>query len=461
MILTRRLLLGSTFASIMPLPAWAATDSPRIITARKATCQILPKPAAETAVFGFDGQVPGPLLRCKKGETLKIRLVNQLDQPLTFACLGMRLDNTMDGVAGLTQQPIAPGQFFDYQITPPDAGFFAYRSVVAPNIAEQLRHGLCGPFIVDETDLPVIDRELLVLLADWPLDANAQIAGDSGTASDAKSGVANSAGATSRPRTVTTVNSKLVLDTETLQSGARVRLRLLNAVSARIMFIAFDGINPLVVAIDGEPCDAFEPLHHMIPIGPGARFDLMFDLPAAVGAEARLILRSADQADETLLAFKTEGERRKDLPLITGLPPNPLLPTEIKLQASRKIDLVVDVNPQIAGGADPNPAFSLDGAAAKIFAPTPLFSVARGTPVTLGLVNKTAFTQQIHVHGHHLRLLHDLDDGWEPYWRDSVIIPARWTKHMAFIADNLGKWAIECLPLGPPSGEMVTWFEVT
>ncbi len=84
----------------------------------------------------------------------------------------------------------------------------------------------------------------------------------------------------------------------------------------------------------------------------------------------------------------------------------------------------------------------------------------RGTPVTLGLVNKTTFAQQIHVHGHHLRLLHDLDDGWEPYWRDTAIVPAQRTKHVAFVADNPGKWAIECLPLDLQSTELVTWFEV-
>ena len=84
----------------------------------------------------------------------------------------------------------------------------------------------------------------------------------------------------------------------------------------------------------------------------------------------------------------------------------------------------------------------------------------RGTPVSLGLVNKTIFNQQVHVHGHTVRLLHDLDDGWEPYWRDSAIVPQMHTKHIAFIADNPGKWAIEYRPLDVPATEMVAWFEV-
>jgi FtsP/CotA-like multicopper oxidase with cupredoxin domain len=81
--------------------------------------------------------------------------------------------------------------------------------------------------------------------------------------------------------------------------------------------------------------------------------------------------------------------------------------------------------------------------------------------VTLGFVNHTAFVQQMHVHGHAMRLLHDLDDGWEPYWRDAVLVPEGKTKHAAFVADNPGKWAIECLIAGRQATGMATWFQVT
>ena len=66
----------------------------------------------------------------------------------------------------------------------------------------------------------------------------------------------------------------------------------------------------------------------------------------------------------------------------------------------------------------------------------------RGTPVSLGFVNKTLVTQNIRVHGHVVRLLHDLDDGWEPYWRNAVIVAEGRTKRVAFVADNPGKWPL-------------------
>jgi FtsP/CotA-like multicopper oxidase with cupredoxin domain len=111
--------------------------------------------------------------------------------------------------------------------------------------------------------------------------------------------------------------------------------------------------------------------------------------------------------------------------------------------------------------SDPTHLWTVNGVASDGHAQKPLFSVKRGTAVTLGFSNKTGFIQQIHVHGHVLRLLHDLDDGWEPYWRDAVLIPEGRSKHAAFVADNPGKWAIESSITDRAGSGLATWFEVT
>jgi hypothetical protein len=175
----------------------------------------------------------------------------------------------------------------------------------------------------------------------------------------------------------------------------------------------------------------------------------------------RLVLRGPRAPDQPLLIFKSERGSAKNLPPIASLPSDPLLPSEINLKAARKLDIVLDGGAPNPAPADPPDPFRLNGLPTEEFAQKPLFSVARGAPVSLGFVNKTTFVAQFHVHGHHLRVLHDLDDGWQPYWRDSVVVPEAQTKHVAFLADNPGKWAIECLPLYPQSSELVTWFEVT
>ena len=312
--------------------------------------------------------------------------------------------------------------------------------------------------IVDERDPPAADRDMLVVLADWKLDGKGQLAGFNAATDAAGAG---------RIGPLVTLNSRAVPVEETLPPSSRLRLRILSAVDTRLMVIAFKGVKPLILAVDGQPCEAFEPVRQMIPLGPGARFDVMLDLPGDAGADANVTLLGDNEPDRVLLAFKTAGEKRSPLPPVASLPQNPLLPSEIKLQASRKVDILIEA---IAGmGTGPIPAaaqdrplyWKLNGKPFTGFAPAPLFSVKRGTPVTLGFVNHTAFVQQMHVHGHAMRLLHDLDDGWEPYWRDAVLVPEGKTKHVAFVADNPGKWVIECLMAGRQAAGMVTWFEVS
>ena len=297
-ILSRRIFLGQALASVMTLPARAepAPDGFRILEARQGSLQLLPEPAKATAVWGFDGEVPGPLLRYKKGEEVKIRLVNKLDQPTSLNWHGVRIVNGMDGTGGLTQEPVPPGGSFDYRFTPPDSGLFWYHPQVLPFAREQQGRGLYGVMIVDEPEPPQVDRDMLVVLDDWKLDGKGQIA-DFDTAQDA-----------GRIGSLVTVNARAVPVDQMLLPSSRLRLRIVNAADARFMVIAFNGVTPLIFAVDSQPCEAFEPARRTIPLGPGARFDVMFDLPADAGADANVTLLGDNEPDRILLRFKTAGE---------------------------------------------------------------------------------------------------------------------------------------------------------
>ena len=110
----------------------------------------------------------------------------------------------------------------------------------------------------------------------------------------------------------------------------------MNAADTRLMVISFNGVTPLILAVDGQPCEVFEPVRQTIPLGPGARFDVMFDLPADAGADANVTLLGDNEPDRILLKFKTAGDKRPPLPPVASFVQNPLLPREIKLQAARK-----------------------------------------------------------------------------------------------------------------------------
>lgn len=454
--LSRRAFLGACAATVLPLSARAKDApaqplAPRVIEARAGKLR-LAELAPSTDIWGFDGASPGPLLRVKQGEELAVRLVNRLDSPMSIHWHGMRGDNAMDGVAPLTQAGVRTGGEFEYRRKALDAGLFCYRPSVWPRTGELMGRGLKGLLVVDEA-LPLeSDADLLALFDDWRLDAQGRIEGDFHDRQEAaKEG---------RISPLISVNGKAAPSTYEFAPGARIRLRLANLANARIMFLTFDGVQPFVIAVDGQPCDPFEPVRRTIPVAPGARFELMFDMPAVEGAKAKVALRAPNEPDRDLLVVTSIGAKAQPRKPIASAPENPLLPREIKLAESKKVDLVMEarVGPD-AAKASPNEIWTINGKATKAYEGPPLFQVRRGAPVTLGFVNRSAVAVVMHVHGHAVRLLHDLDDGWEPYWRNGVVVPAGKTKHVAFVADSPGKWALHDDILEHEAGGLATWFE--
>ena len=119
--------------------------------------------------WGFNNSVPGPVLRARKGETLVIRVKNDLHEPTVVHWHGIRLPSSMDGTHD-TQGPIQPGEEFEYKFVVPDAGTFWYHS--HQNETEQMERGMYGALIVeDETD-PVTDQERIFMIDDMKLTSD-------------------------------------------------------------------------------------------------------------------------------------------------------------------------------------------------------------------------------------------------------------------------------------------------
>jgi FtsP/CotA-like multicopper oxidase with cupredoxin domain len=435
--------------SAQPAPPRIAPDGFRLLEARRAQAQLAPIPARATAALGYEGATPGPLLRLRKGEELKVRLTNSLTEPTSLCWPGMRIANAMAGIGGLTQNAVPPGGSFDYRFTLPDSGFNLYRPHAGAATAGQIGRGLYGPIVVEEAAPPAHDLEAIVVLADWSLD-------DQGQARDNFSDPVAARGAGHLGALLTANNGAAPLSLNAAP-GARVRLRLANAANARIMVIGVEGVKPLIIALDGQPAEAFEPLRNSFPIGPGARFDMMFDMPRD-GTPARFVLLGGPaaaidgEADRPAIVFVASGEPVAQRPPLAGLEANPALPTEIDLQRAKRVEIAI-----AGGGAAP---FSINGATLSDWPAKPLFAVARRAPVVLTLINKTSVTQVIRVYGHFMRLLHAMDDGWEPYWRDSVLIAPGKTSHAAFVADNPGRWPIESAICEHQAAGVMTMFAV-
>ncbi len=117
------------------------------------------------AMYGYNGQYPGPLIQALQGSVVTVRVTNRIELPTTVHWHGLRLDNRFDGVPGLTQDPIATGESFTYELRVPDAGMFWYHPHLREDVQQDL--GLYGNLLVASPDPdhygPAHREELLVL----------------------------------------------------------------------------------------------------------------------------------------------------------------------------------------------------------------------------------------------------------------------------------------------------------
>jgi FtsP/CotA-like multicopper oxidase with cupredoxin domain len=423
----------------------SAADGFLSFEAAPARLQLAPPPAEPAATYAYAGAIPGPLLKLRQGEELKLKFLNKLAEPTALSFPGLRAANAGAGVGGLTGARLKPGAGAEIRFVAPDPGFNLYLPHAGLTDAEQQGRGLFGPIIVEEAVKPDVDLDAAIVLSDWNVDTNGQIKDDFADAA-----IGRRSGRKGGLVFANSVAAPLKLDGK---PGERVRLRIGNAATARLATVAIEGAKTLIVAVDGQPSEPFEPLLNQFPMGPGARFELMFDLPRDRGAGVHLVLRGeAGEADRPFMAIATDGEPVAARSAPPRLPANPLLPAEIALEAARRCDFTVT-----GGSSGP---FAINGATFVDWSAKPAFALPRGAPTVFALANKTAVVQALRLWGHVARLLHSMDDGWEPYWRDTILIQPGRTADIAFVADNPGKWPFESAIPEHRAAGVATWFQV-
>src|SRR6266568_1719023 len=232
----------------------------------------------DTAVWSYNGAVPGPEIRLRQGERLRVVVENRLEQDTTIHWHGVRVPNAMDGVPDLTQPAIAPGASFVYEFPVPDAGTYWYHPHA--HSAEQVGRGLAGAFIVEEPNPLPVDRDVVWILGDWRLRRDAAISEDFNNPMEMSM--------SGRIGNTVTINGRVPTRFE-VRSGERTRLRLVNAASARIFGLEFKDHRPFVIALDGQPIEPHAPDGGRIVLGPAMRADLIIDMIGAPGSSASVI----------------------------------------------------------------------------------------------------------------------------------------------------------------------------
>jgi YVTN family beta-propeller protein len=211
----------------------------------------------------YNGTVPGPMIRVTEGDRLRINFTNNLPEATTIHWHGINVPNAMDGVPGVTQEAIQPGETFVYEFEARPAGTFMYHSHFDSDV--QVGIGLYAPFIIDpaQSSEPAPDVDMTLMLSEW------RVADGQTFPAMPMSGA--------EPNYFT-INGHAFPSTETInvQRGQRVRLRLIG-IGQFVHPMHLHGMPFGVVAIDGYPVpEGSRQTRDTLSVAPGERYDIEF-----------------------------------------------------------------------------------------------------------------------------------------------------------------------------------------
>jgi FtsP/CotA-like multicopper oxidase with cupredoxin domain len=452
--------------------------------------------------WSYGGQVPGPEIRVRAGQVIQALLVNQLPAETTVHWHGVAICNNMDGVPGMTQAPVRPGQQFIYRFAAAKAGTYWYH----PHVGVQLDRGLYGPLIVEDPAEPAAyDHDWTVVLDDW-IDGTgytpdqvltalrrgmggmsmaavspspSPMSGMSGMPMPAASSSASATPTSpptgsappSGPNPVLTgarsallggdagdvrypwylINGRVRSAPRTFAArpGQRARIRFINAAADTTFRVALGGHAMTVTHTDGYP---IAPLRaNALLIGMGERYDVVVTLADGVFPLTAL----AEGKNASALALVRTG---------SGEPPSAAVrPAELDgalarygamrsapsaRLAARSPDVTYRL--RLTGGMA-RYDWGINGQAFDMSRPGALqFLLTQGQRVRVIFANTTMMYHPMHIHGHTFQL------GPAGPSKDTVIVRPGHQMACDFDAGNPGQWMTHCHNLyHAPQGGMM------
>ncbi len=238
--------------------------------ARKATKRI---DGSEISMYAYNGQIPGPVLKVRQGNSLTVNFTNNLDVDTTVHWHGIRVKNEFDGVPGVTQRAIRPGESFAYRLDFPDAGVYWYHPHVREDYQQEL--GLYGNIIVQPSDpryYNQVNREEMLILDDIML-----VGGD--VEAFSKDYVKRTL--MGRFGNVMLLNGKEDYRLD-VKKGEKVRFYITDAANARTFNLSVEGQQMVLVGDDSGRYERDSPVDSVV-ISPGERriVEIQFDKPGS------------------------------------------------------------------------------------------------------------------------------------------------------------------------------------
>lgn len=450
-------------------------------------------------VWTFNGSSPGPEIRVKKGEKVKVTLKNELSAPVSIHWHGYPVPNNMDGIPGVTQDAVEPGKSFTYEFEANVPGTYWYHS--HQDSVNQLDRGLYGALIVEDTK-EKYDKDYTLMLDEWVTDkeemnkqlkemtkgqiGNKSKGNENEEKNDDKNGMAHSGmdmgsdqkdsgnmagmdhgnmkmeGHDMSMYDLFTINGKsgdLVVPLK-VNKGDKVRLRLVNA-----GYLSHDihvhGHDIKVIATDGQPINDPKVIKDkVISIAPGERYDIEFtanktgkwyveDHSKNKGAKGMKAVIEYDGSKE----MKDKADEKEKLPKVDIMKYGTKKLGSFTLNQEYTATYNMDLNTQMNGN---EMAYTING---KVFPDIDPIQVKKGDLVKVKLVNRSKMDDHpMHLHGHFFQVLSK--DGkpieGSPIVKDTLNLKPGEEYEVAFVADNPGEWMFHCHDLHHASAGMVT-----
>lgn len=370
-----------------------------------------------------------PPLRFRRGDNLNVEFANDLKVPVGLDWRGI------DGVPAIEpligRRLLAPTGWEKVRIPLRHAGtFLCDMSLLAVQDALPARS---QPLVVAENEPVDTDRDEVLLVEEWRLraDATAAVPG-------------TEAGETTISYTL---NGKPSLDVSA-RSNERLRLRFINGSRRTVIALKLESVAVTVMAIDSQPAEPFPARNGALVLAPGGRVDAFVDVTAAPGSNLKILLHEGRQARTIgfIVVSPDPPARPAPLPPPAPLPSNGL-PARLDLKNALRADLALSGPEWIETSAI---SISLQ----------PAFRARTGRIVVLALTNRTDTATVFRLHGHHFRLLDRLDDGWKPFWLDTLAVEPGQTQRIAFAAEHAGHWLIESVATDWAAPRFVRWYAV-
>ena len=350
--------------------------------------------------------------RFKTG-TLDVAFQNDLPAPAVLNWRG--LDGAAAAEPLTAQAPLGPGARATFSVLLRRPGTFLCDLRLLDDTQSRAL-----AVVVEEDQPPTVDRDDIVLIEDWRLGAEA----------------------------VYTVNGLPAPDIA-VRNQQRLRLRLINGCHRTVIAVKIEGFDVRVMALDGAPAEPFLARNSAVVLAPGGGACVLIDVTTAPGTTSPILLHDGKEA-RPIARLVTSAEppvRQAPLPPATALPASGL-PARLDLKNALRVELGL-------GGPEWVTPQSFAASTA------PAFTVKPSRAVVLALTNRAERASVFHLHGHHFRLLDRLDDGWKPYWLDTLAVEPGQTQRVAFAAEYTGRWLLESAGTDWTSQRFVRWYGVS